>query len=242
MDTNGSHMAESLIRAHQHWQTIDQKEPGPSGQPVPTFTIALSREAGTYGAAIAREVGDRLGWPVYDSELLQRIADDMGVRRTLLESVDERHVDWLSETLAGFLSTPAVSQVAYFRHLVETLLSLATHGECVIVGRGATKILPVATTLRVRVVAPLDHRVEAVRREHGITLEEAATRVEITDRERNRFVTSHFQIDATDPRNYDLILNVARFSKEECADIILAALDRLRAHQTSKPSRSMVGV
>ena len=225
------HLVEALARAHQHWEK--QHTPASSGQGLSTpFTIAFTREAGTYGAAIAREVANRLGWPVYDRELLQRIADDMGVQRTLLESVDERHVSWLSECLEGFFSEKSVSQSAYFRRLVETMFSLAAHGECVIVGRGATKILPLATTLRVRVVAPLNYRIEAVRREHGISPKEAATLVKMKDEERHHFLTSHFPIDPTDPRNYDdVVLNVARFFTGECADLILAALGCLRSRR-----------
>jgi cytidylate kinase len=224
-------LIEGLARAHQLWQVRHGSRGATAhGRPVlPAFTVALSREAGTYAAAIAREVGNRLGWPVYDRELLQRIADDLGVRRALLDSVDERRVSWLNECLKGISSAPGVSHSAYVRHLVETLLALSTHGNAVIVGRGATKILPLATTLRVRVVAPLENRIEMVRREHGISEKEAVRQVEATDRERNRFVKDHFLIDPADPRNYDLVLNAARFSPGECADLIIAALDRLRA-------------
>ena len=184
---------------------------------------------------IAREVANRLGWTVYDRELLHRIADDMGVPRRLVESVDERHIGWLGVCLEGFLSANGVNQSAYFRRLVEALFSLAAHGECVIVGRGATEILPPATTLRVRLVAPLDFRIEAVKREHGISQKEAAQRVATTDEERNRFITSHFSIDPTDSSNHDLVLNVSRFSQEECADCILAALT---ASATVRPQAS----
>lgn len=227
-------LTEALAQAHQHWNArrahVDKIE---SGRPA-KCTIAISRETGTYGAAIAREVGDRLGWPVYDRELLQRIADDIGVHRTLLESVDERQESWLSECFSTLFAVPEVNQTVYFRRLVEALLSLASHGECVIVGRGATSVLPLATTLRVRVVAPLEHRIQAVQREDAISGAEAALRIETKDRERNRFVSTHFQIDPADPANYDLVLNAARYSAAECADLILAALDRLRRHATAE--------
>jgi len=212
-------LTEALVHADQHWQ--QQHKTG--SEPVPlVFTVALSRETGTYGGAIAREVGNRLRWPVYDSELLQRVAEDLGVRRTLVESVDERQVGWLTECLEALSSAPTLSQSAYVHHLVETLLALTKHRDCVVVGRGATKVLPLASTLRVRLVAPLEHRVEAIRREHGISREEAARRVEATDRARERFVKEHFQMDSAVPRNYDLVLNVARFSLEECVALIIA--------------------
>jgi cytidylate kinase len=227
-------LTEALVRANQHWQLRHQDEDaGSEKTAAPAFTIALSREAGTYGASIARAVADRLGWPVYDSELMQRIASDMGVRQALLSSMDEHHVSWLSEYLKGLSPHQGVSQYAFRHRLLQTLLSLAAHGNCVIVGRGATKVLPAATTLRVRIVAPQEHRIEAVQHEHGISRNEATRRVEATDRERDEFVREHFGMDATDPRNYDLLLNAARFPIEQCAELIIAALDRLRAHSAT---------
>src|SRR5687768_165 len=118
--TSPEHLTEALARAHQHWQqrhgdNADSDEVAPAA-----FAIAFSRETGTYGAAIAREVGNRLGWPVYDRELLQRIADDLGVHQALLETVDEKQRDWLSECVWGFFATPDVNETVYYRRLVET--------------------------------------------------------------------------------------------------------------------------
>ena len=76
----------------------------------------------------------------------------MHLRTKLLESVDERRTSWLVEFAEAFSQLPLVSEVAYVRHLIQTILSLSVHGSCVIVGRGATHILPPATTLRVALV------------------------------------------------------------------------------------------
>ncbi|MEI7686468.1 MAG: cytidylate kinase-like family protein [Planctomycetota bacterium] len=227
-------VSEALAKAEQHWRQ-DHPDRAPGDAKRDAFTIAFSRQAGTYGAEIAREVGNRLGWPVYDSELTQRIADDLGIRRSLLECVDERQPGWLEESLATFSAAPAVSEAKYFRHLMETLLALAKIGSCVIVGRGGVCALPLATTLRVRVVAPLAHRIAAVQHEHGTSPKDAAARVEATDRDRNRFVTNHFPMDPTDPANYDLLLNAARFSVAEAADLVIAALERIRRKALPSP-------
>lgn len=234
--TSPERMTEALARAQLHWQQANAGK----AQGKAAFTIALSREAGTNGAAVARLVGEHLGWPVYDSELLQRIADDLGVRRSLLDNIDERQRGWLEERLAGLFVASEVSESAYFRHLMETILSLAKIGSCVIVGRGATKALPLDTTLRVRVMAPLEHRVAAVSREHGISREAALARVQTTDRNRNHFVKDHFQMDPADPANYDLLLNAERFTVEECAELVIAGLERLssRPAPSSSPSKN----
>ena len=197
------------------------------------WTVALAREAGTQGTAVAKEVGRRLGWNVYDHELLEKIAREMGLRTNLLESVDERKVSWLQGALERFMSVPMVSESAYVRHLIETVLALGSHGHCVIVGRGAAHILPVETTLRVRLVAPRKDRVGAVARTLNLARDEAERRVEDRDREGVRFIRDHFLRDPTDPHNYDLMVNAARFSTTECADLVIDALRRIQAGESS---------
>ena|SRR5438132_6144153 len=122
--------------------------------------------------------------------------------------------------------------MSYVRHLTQTLLSLATHGDCVIVGRGAGHILPHETTLRVRLVASWDDRIAAVSRRLGLTKEQAATWVADTDRQRETFVKDHFLKDPTDPHHYDLILNTSTWSVGDCADFILNGLRNLEIRQS----------
>jgi cytidylate kinase len=231
------HLAEALERTRRQWQPrrppSAECEPLPAPVP-PAFTVAVSREAGANGGVVARTVGERLGWPVYDRELLQRVAQDMGVRAGLLEGTDERQKSWLQECLESFGSFPTVSDSAYVRHLLQTLLSLSAHGNCVIVGRGAAQILPAATTLRVRLVGPVADRIKTIEQRLSLTHEEAARRVGNIDAERARFVREHFQKDPNSPWQYDLVLNSARFSTAECAELIIEALHRLQAAAVAK--------
>lgn len=231
--SSSERLADAMERTIRRWQAQRRAEilPETAAAPSPAaFAIALSREAGANGPLVARAVGERLGWPVYDRELLQMVAAEMGLRARLLENLDEKCKGWMQECLEGVLSSsPAVSEGAYVKHLLETLLSLAVHGECVIVGRGAAQVLPAATTLRVRLVSPVEDRVRVIHERFGIAPEEAARWVEKTDRERTRFVKDHFRKDPTDPQRYDMVLNSSRFAVPECADLIVEALRRLQA-------------
>jgi cytidylate kinase len=228
--TSSERMAEVVARARRQWQT-QQRMPEPAealSAPAPrAFTIAISREAGANGSAIGRLLGERLGWPVYDYELVERIAGDMGLRSELLESVDEKRMSWLQEFAGSFASTSSVTESAYVRHLVETLLTLAMHGECILVGRGANVVAPQETTLRVRLVAPLRDRVTTVRKRRNLTSEEAQRWVERTDHQRAHFIEDHFHKDGDDSHLHDLVLNTARFPLEACAEIIIDALHRM---------------
>jgi cytidylate kinase len=163
----------------------------------------------------------------------------MGVHARLLESVDERTVSWLLEAVEGLMSAPYASESAYVHRLVKTVLALGTMGECIIVGRGAAFILPAETTLRVRVIAPPKTPSTAMSKRLGFPEVEATRQLEALDRERTAFVQDHFFKDPADPRNYDLILNSARFGVAGCAELIIDALDGLQAYMTQ---RSQVAV
>ena len=227
-----SFFAHRLENAIRYWEASTQADRSKTAR---LFTIALSGEAGTRETAVAQEVGRLLSWHVYDQELLEQIAQDMGVRTRLLESVDEREQSWIVEMMTTVVSSspepadeaPQVTQSSYVHHLVKTVLALGTHGKCVIVGRGAAFILADATTLRVRLVAPVRERVTALARQLGIPEREAESRVSTIDRERTDFVQKHFRKDPADPRNYDLVLNAARLSVAQQAKLIVEALDAI---------------
>jgi cytidylate kinase len=198
-----------------------------------SFTIALSREVGSGGKLVAREVARRLNWPVYDHELLEQLAKELKVDVYQLEAVDERPGNWLAECLQAFANVASVTEVTYFRRLLRMLTALGARGESVIVGRGAGIVLPFETTLRVRVVAPLKDRIALIVRERGLKLTEAAHFVETKEHERLQFIKDHFHKDLTDPLNYDLVLNGSRFDVDESAELIIQALHRLQARKSS---------
>src|SRR5262249_33484440 len=133
--------------------------------------------------------------------------------------------NWVQESLASLANGPRVNTQSYLHHLVHTLFTVAQQGRCVIVGRGAAQVLPGTTTLRVRLVASQKDRIRAVSQSLDLEPTLAKRYIERRDQERMRFLKEHFQCDAADPLQYDLVVNTSRFSVERCADVIVAALD-----------------
>jgi len=155
-------------------------ESHPVTKESPPVSIAISRQAGARGAEIADMVGTRLGWPVYDQKLLARIAEEKGLNARLLEQLDERCANWMTELLAGFSTQPSPTERTYMKHLLELLVSVGQIGHCVIVGRGAGYVLPLDTTVRVRVVAPRPLRVAKTEVRKGLSRTEAERWVDQT--------------------------------------------------------------
>jgi len=197
------------------------------GREKPSLSIALSRQAGSRGAEVARAVGARLGWPVYDHELLQRIAQEKGLQARLLEMLDERHMGWLEEMVASFCVRGGSHETSYLRSLLELFATLSEAGHCVIVGRGSPHVLPAETTLRVRILATRADRITSIIKTKALSPAEAEKWIDRTDRERKQFVEHYFRRDPEDPMGYDLIISSSRLDVPTCADLIVTAARRM---------------
>ncbi len=219
--TTSDRFVEALARLNRY------AESRPERRARPPVSIAVSRQAGSRGAEVARAVGAKLGWPVYDQELLQRIADEKGIQARLLELLDERHMGWLEEMIASFCIDQGSYENSYLRSLLQLFATLGEAGHCIIVGRGAPHVLPAETTLRVRFVAPRDFRIAQVQRSRGLSREEAEKWVDRTERERKRFIEHYFRKDPEDPLNYDLVLNTGRLSIATCVEVVAQAAQAL---------------
>jgi len=190
------------------------------------FSIAISREVGALGTSVATELGNRLGWSVYDQELIHKIAEEFGKPSARIRSLDERSVSWLEEFVNSLASEYHVTPTAYFRKLVGVVHGLGVIGKCVLVGRGSSFLLPRESTLRARLVANLPDRVATIRQLKGLSEKEAERFIETTQHDRLQFLKKHFAIDAADPHHYDLVLNMSFMGVEDAADVIIHTLHR----------------
>jgi hypothetical protein len=235
-------LIEAALRsaAHRGPPVAAHHEPAGDGPRGPC--IAVSREVGARGTSVARLVGAKLDWPVYDRELVELVARDMNVRASQLADVDERPSSWLEECCEALGGIGRISESAYCHRLVKVLLSLAQRGRCVIVGRGAAQVLPAATTLRVRLIGAVDERVVFVARQKGLSLEIAARQVAATERARVDFVREHFHKDPSDASQYDLVLNSSRLAVDRCADLIVETVGALFTEPASKARLSAFAV
>src|SRR5262249_4176117 len=95
------------------------------------LTIALSREAGARGASIAKRVGKKLGWQVYNQELLEYISGEATFRDNLLADLPAAALRWAEERLAHLQEAEMVGHDPDVINLVRTILAVGVQGEVV---------------------------------------------------------------------------------------------------------------
>jgi cytidylate kinase len=203
-----------------------QGDRGPAPPPAAFpagLTVAVSREAGSRGGSIGRRVARKLGWQVYDQELLEYVAQEGPLHQELLDGLPPAAAAWLGERLERLLREQSVSQHQSIVRLSRAILALAAPGNVVLIGRGAGLLLPPETTLNVRVVAPLADRIAYLSQWLRLTVEEATERVRLRDARRAEFLATHFHRAPGDTNQYDLVLNSSLLGEEVCADLVVHA-------------------
>lgn len=197
---------------------------GKSRPTVPAaLTVAISREAGSRGGSIARRAGAKLGWQLYSQELLEYIAQEGAFRQEVLENLSAAATAWVDAELDRLLKAQDLSRNPSILELARMVLSLGTQGQVVLLGRGAGYILPRATTLHVRLIAPLQDRIAYMSQWMRLTHEEAAEQVRLRDSRRAEFIATHFHRKPGDVYQYDLLLNTSLLGEELSAELIVQA-------------------
>src|SRR5215472_10640360 len=115
----------------------DRGAPPPARSGPSVLTIAVSREAGARGGTIARRVGRKLGWQVYDQELLEYMAQEATLSPGVLEVGPGGANDWAEKRLNDLTRDGTMSNDPSLVNLARVVLALAAEGRVVLLGRGA---------------------------------------------------------------------------------------------------------
>jgi cytidylate kinase len=209
--------------------------------------LTISHQYGSGGSQIARALGDRLQWPVWDKEIVRKIAAEYELPETDVEDKDERAPSFLDKVagvlgLGGFATAysmlpPQGMDDARLLHMTRTIVQdIARTGRAIIVGRGGNHILARRPrTLHVFIFAPLEARVQRVVQMEKLKRPEAERRITGMDRLRTDYVRSFYHADWRDPTHYNLTVDSAVWGDGATADLILAAIERVP--DSTEPNR-----
>jgi cytidylate kinase len=183
--------------------------------------LAISRQAGTNGSAIARRVGEQLKWDVIDRDILSLLLQEGPLPAGQFDAVDETSANWLVELFGKWADDHMLTQMEFVARLGKILLVASHHGNCVFVGRGAQFLLPREKGSAVRIIAPREKRIHWTMEAQHLTRAEAQRWVDQHDQGRHDFVRSYFHHNEEDPSLYDLVVNLEYLDEAEAAEVIV---------------------
>jgi len=201
--------------------------------------LTISHLYGSGGSLIARDVGCRQNWAVWDKELVRRIASQQQVPEAYVDTKDERVASFIERMvgLSGIgwfesaynIPPPLWLNDTQLARMTRTIIEdVAKEGRAIIVGRGGQCILAGRPeVLHVFIFAPLAVRVERVMQIDGLTRAEAERRIAGMDRLRADYVHTFYHADWCDPSHYHLLIDSGVWGEEGTADLIVHALEHL---------------
>jgi cytidylate kinase len=191
--------------------------------------VTISRQAGCGAVIIAEKLADYLQqlsphdgikWTVFDRELMDKVLADHDLPKYLAKFLPEDRMSYVEDMLAEVFHVHPPTHTV-IQQTAETLLQLAGLGGAIIIGRAGnivTARLP--NVLHVRLVAPLDERIERICRDDRKTPGEARRFCLEEEQARARYVKTYFHADINDPLLYHLVVNTSRVGYENAARII----------------------
>ena len=201
------------------------------------IVISISRLCGCGGSEIARRLAKRFDLPMYDRNLLEIISRESGISEEEIAQADEKLtrgklLDVVKEVRMGDAGT----EDELFEYQARVLRKLAEDSSYVVLGRCADYVLKDHPNLvRIFITADRRHCIAREADRNGITKKEATALVDKVNRERVAYYSHYSGTDSwSHPENYDLCINTADFTYDECVEIICKFLEVREQHKKNQ--------
>jgi cytidylate kinase len=213
-----------LERQFRRWENeIKERRESPAKIAPPAHIITISREKGSRGSYLGQLVASKLRFQLLHREIIDAICASSGYYRRLIESLDDHVRSNLSVAVESMIAGQSVDYSDYMKHLHRVILSMSELGGVVVIGRGSNFILGPNRGFHVRVVAPMENRIENLCAYRHMTRSQAADEIQRYDNERQHFAKHVFGQNINDPHHYDLVINTALSDIETTANIMVQA-------------------
>ena len=191
--------------------------------------ISISRGCASYGQEIAERVAEILGYACVSSEILfqasrlfdipeTKLHQSLHHAPTILDRITRRRQRHLSYIQAALLEYVKRDNVVYHGHAGHLLIPKVSH------------------VLKIRVIAELRNRITLTRARLQISEDEALGFIKSEDRHRAAWTWHLYKTNISNPRLYDMVLNVSRLKIQNACEMICAAAqsDTYRASPESR--------
>lgn len=186
--------------------------------------ISIGREFGSGGHEIAEKLAKHYDMPLYDNNLLDKIAEERNLNSEELKSYDEVQDGVFHRRVRGMSSsmTEHVAQLQF-----DYLKEKATTGESfVVVGRCSETVLKDNKGLiAIFVNGDKDQKVARVSKKYELSESQAADLMKKKDRARKMYHNINCDSKWGDSRNYELVINSSKLGVDKSVQMLIQYID-----------------
>ena len=185
--------------------------------------VTISREFGSGGRTIGRELAARLGIPCYDEEVIEKLSERSGYSKEYIKERGEYApaATWIGSALAGRDRNGYSVADSLWRVQSDLIQELAEQSPCVIVGRCADYLLrDRADCLTVFIHASMEFRAKRIVEVYGQREESPEKRLRDKDRRRRAYYQLYTDTRWGEADNYHIALDSGVLGIGKCVDIL----------------------
>ena len=203
-------------------------EPGKFEEKNVYRAVTISRQTGCGALVVAEKLAlylqehskNNAPWTVLDRNLIDKVLEDHNLPGYLAKFLPEDRASQIEDFLSELFAVHPPSRIIV-KQTAETILKLAAVGHVILIGRGSSVVTAqLPDVLHVRLVAPLEKRIEHAHEHYGMTRTEAHTFCVSEDLGRARYLKKHFDADINDPLLYHMIINTGQLGFAASARLI----------------------
>ena len=218
--------------------------------------LTLSRELGSGGIHIAKNLAQRLNWKLIDKEVITEVAELAQCPEDQIAKFDQEDFDRLKVLLndlsfpvpgsgmmypfmaGGYMepywlpssvTDPLIIDESKYLKLTKTAIqNLADKGNVVIVGRGSQVLLKDRQdTLHLRIVAPMAQRIARLMDVANVDAAAAKQLLIKRDKASADYLQYFYQAQWDNPQWYHLVLNTGMMSLQDAENMVFSCLNSM---------------
>lgn len=185
--------------------------------------ITISREFGSGGRTIGKQLAKKLDIPYYDADIIQLTARESGMAEPFIRTQEEAlaHANTLITSFSARDQYGMGIQDHLWRIQRKVIFDLANKSNCIIIGRCADYLLfHLHHCLRVFIHADFEERMERILKVYGETSESPKKRLLDKDFRRKAYYEFYTEQKWGDAKNYDIMLNSGTLGLNGCTNIL----------------------
>ena len=192
------------------------------------FTITITREFGSLGRSIAKELSRELGVEFYGRDIVEEVAKQLNLPVSTVSDEEEKSKQSFLPRMFPLGTDEPYIQDIIFDVQKGIILDLAKKSSCILVGRCSDYLLEKEkNNINIFIYAPYEKRLENCVNTLGMTESEAKRMIASVDKARNAYHKKYAGYLPGDPEHKNLMIDSSLLGVSGTAKLIAEIVHQL---------------